>query len=220
MMGGKAFANEEPPLPTPRMPELVYKEISQELILILRGWYSHVASPIDAPEKRDHGDIDILVSGALSTDATRKELSHALGAQKSIKNGSTTSFAVSWPQRPAVYVQVDIHHCQTLDNFSWTLFHQSHGDLWSILGTMIRPFGLLANETGLFLRVWEIEGKVPKDNAKVFLTSDPATTLEFLGLDEGKFGSKFARLDEMFDYAMTCVFFNPRRWQEVDIECK
>ena len=213
-MGGNAFANEDPALPTPRMPEPIYSDAQQKYISILLKYYSHVGSPIEAPQKADYGDIDVLVTGSHSNvDMTDEMLCQILGARKFKRNSATICFAVPWPDCKERYIQIDVHFCPSVENFQWMLFHHSHGDLWNIVGTMIRPFGLTVNETGLYLRIWEIEGKVPKDMAKVKLTSDSGAVLRFLGLEEDAFKTKFASLDDMFDYITTCRFYSPRRWQ-------
>ncbi|EHL01324.1 hypothetical protein M7I_2656 [Glarea lozoyensis 74030] len=98
------------------------------------------------------------------------------------------------------YVQVDVHHLPTAERFQWELFHSAHGDLWNILGATIRPFGLTANDVGLYLRIPEIEA-LDKKKSLIFLTSDPKRVLDFLGLDEDKWWKQFETQGEMFQYA-------------------
>ena len=49
------------------------------------------------------------------------------------------------------------------------LFRHAHADLWSILGTLIRPYGLTINHTGLHLRIPHLES-LHKARAAVHLT--------------------------------------------------
>ncbi|KAI0098274.1 hypothetical protein GGR51DRAFT_538384 [Nemania sp. FL0031] len=105
-------------------------------------------------------------------------------------------------------IQVDIHICQSLDYLQWMLFKHAHGDLWNLLGSTIRPFGLTIDEVGLYVRIPEIE-KFEKQKAKVLLTTDPSEVLNFLGLKctEKEWEEPFASDQEVFEYAATCRLF-------------
>ena len=61
------------------------------------------------------------------------------------------------------------------------------------------------------MRIQEIEAK-NKNAARVLLTNSPSKTLQFLGLDEKRYWQKFETLDELFTYAATCRFFNPKKY--------
>ncbi len=61
------------------------------------------------------------------------------------------------------------------------LFKHAHGDIWNLLGSTIRPFGLTVDEDALWLRIPEIE-KFDRKKAKIRLTSDPVEVIRFLGL--------------------------------------
>ncbi|PVH78704.1 hypothetical protein DL98DRAFT_516524 [Cadophora sp. DSE1049] len=104
------------------------------------------------------------------------------------------------------FIQLDIHILPTLRSYSWELFHTAHGDLWNILGSTIRRFGLTVNNLGLFLRIPEIE-LLDRKKSMVFLTDEPNTILEFLGLDAERWWRSFASQDEMFAYAAGCRMF-------------
>ncbi|KAJ8127920.1 hypothetical protein O1611_g5716 [Lasiodiplodia mahajangana] len=105
-------------------------------------------------------------------------------------------------------IQVDVHICESLTYLQWMLFKHAHGDLWNLLGSTIRPFGLTIDEIGLYVRIPEIE-EFNKKEAKILLSTDPSEILNFLGL---KFGDKeweepFASDQEIFEYAATCRLF-------------
>lgn len=106
------------------------------------------------------------------------------------------------------FIQVDVHICPDLLTLEWFLFKHAHGDLWSILGSIIRPCGLTIDEAGLFLRIPEIE-QLDRKKAKVFLTSDSIQVLSFLGfkLDGNEWAAKFESVNELFEYAATSRFF-------------
>ncbi|KAI0965139.1 hypothetical protein F4678DRAFT_453528 [Xylaria arbuscula] len=107
-----------------------------------------------------------------------------------------------------VGIQVDIHICETLDHLQWMLFKHAHGDLWNLLGSMIRRFGLTIDEVGLYLRIPEIED-IDKKKAKVLLSTDPEEILQFLGLrfDGKQWEEPFASENDVYEYAATCRLF-------------
>ncbi|KAA8567091.1 hypothetical protein EYC84_010161 [Monilinia fructicola] len=233
-MGGQAFASHVPPIKTPRMTREVYDNALQQNQAILRKFYSKVASAIEGPGKSTYGDLDILVALPLEDAFSPQErvpdkLKEALHASAwmQYKGNPTINFAVPWPENspsPATnrlgedgediaksthvspeewYVQVDVYICRDEHDFDWQLFHYSHGDLCTIIRTIIKIFGLTINNHGLFIRIPEIEF-ADKKKSMVFLTDDPAKTLDFLGLDQEKWWKPFKTQWEMFEYAATC----------------
>ena len=242
-MGGLAFADESPPLYTPRMPPAVYSYARDHLLSTLRSFYAQAECPIEAPDKSDYGDIDILVAEPLHVF----DSDHIFAAIRAVKHkkpaGSQTShFAIPWPKLPqklpakdaaadaastnnddddddddddeAKYIQLDLHLCQP-SSFQWELFHQAHGDLWSIIGSHIRRLGLTPSNSGLYIRVEEIEAR-NKNAARILLTMSPSETLRFLGLDEKRYWRRFESMDGLFAYAASCRFFDPRRYKDLE----
>ncbi|KAL6722121.1 hypothetical protein ACLMJK_001227 [Lecanora helva] len=212
-MGGKAFSNGTDPLITPRMPANVYFRLKSHYLSILSTLYAHVATPIEAPSKSSYGDIDILVSEPKTLSATTIEvLQKSLSAERRTSSSSspTISFAVPYPDLPNNYVQLDVHTCPP-STFHWQLFHQSHGDLWNLLGTTIRSFGLTANDAGLHLRIEEIEAHNRK-RSMVFLTADPDAVLELLGMDRETYQRPFGSVEDMYAYVVSCRFFRRERY--------
>ncbi|KAF5020047.1 hypothetical protein F66182_7928 [Fusarium sp. NRRL 66182] len=112
------------------------------------------------------------------------------------------------PVKPKLYIQVDVHFCPVVHEAEYLRFFQAHGDLWQIIGSMIRPYGLTVDNRGLWIRIPEME-RVNRSRAKVFLTSEPNRILEFLGLSvaeywRGPFGSP----EEMFEYVAKSPMFS------------
>ncbi|KAL2758953.1 hypothetical protein ACRALDRAFT_1092608 [Sodiomyces alcalophilus JCM 7366] len=142
----------------------------------------------------------------------------ALGAEFVIIETGGSHFAVPWPadldhvpptatDQPKRYIQVDVTILHSDEQFRWSLFRHAHGDLWSILGSVIRPFGLTVDEHALHLRISEIE-KLNRNKAKVLLTRDPSEVLDFLGLPTDEYwAGPFASLDVMYEYAARCRMF-------------
>ena len=210
-MGGKAFSHGSNPLSTPRMPKAIYTLLRDEYVNLLSGLYSSVVSPLDAPGKDAYGDIDILVSNPLRQTNTQI-LADSLHAKASFTTpgNPSTSFAVPYPGSKDDYVQVDVHEC-TSATFQWEFCTASHGDLWNIIGTSIRAFGLTANNVGLYLRIQEIED-LDKKRSMVFLTSNPDSVLEFLGLDVESYWKPFATVEELYLYAAGMRLFKRERY--------
>jgi hypothetical protein len=240
-MGGNAFATHNPPLPTPRMPPQVFRLIQEQTLSILRQHYTHVDSAIEAPGKTNYGDVDVLVSSSLDLTlegfkGKRKEIAEhlatVLGAKAWITEigNPVVNLALPWPkivdgrinetrvtqeEDEKKYIQLDIHICPTPAEFAWELFHTAHGDLWNILGTTIRPFGLTVNNHGLYLRIPEIE-QFHRKKSMIFLTSDPNQVLDLLGLDQGKWWKEFPSKQEMFEYAAGCKMFAVKEKEAVE----
>ncbi|KAF9013294.1 hypothetical protein BDQ17DRAFT_1419451 [Cyathus striatus] len=61
-MGGNAFRAVLAASACPRMPPAVYRNLKTRLLSKLQDLYSHVAVPIEAPEKLDYGDLDFAVA--------------------------------------------------------------------------------------------------------------------------------------------------------------
>ena len=210
-MGGKAFSHGPNPLSTPRIPKAIYTLLRDEYINLLSTLYGNVASPLDAPGKDSYGDIDVLVSSPLRP-ITPQTLAQALNAKATvtIPGSPTTSFAVPYPGMEDDCVQVDVHECPAA-TFQWELFSASHGDLWNIIGTSIRAFGLTANNVGLYLRIPEIED-FNRKKSMVFLTSSPDSVLDFLGLDAESYWKPFATVKELYLYAARMRLFKRERY--------
>lgn len=206
-MGGKAFASGPEALQTPRMPPAVYRSLLNRFLTQLATFFEKVAAPIEAPMKLSFGDIDLIATQPKDAESSIQQISTALNAKRTISAAPIHSFAVPYPQLYGSYVQLDIQVCEA-DKFDWEVFHKSHGDLWNLLGSSIRPFGLTANEKGLHLRIPEIEER-DRRRSLVFLTADPDTVLDFLALDRNAYAQPFVTVHAMYEYACSTRFFRP-----------
>lgn len=201
------------------MPKDVYEATKSRCEGILRGLYSLVESPLEGPNKKDFGDIDFLLASpkqnASSGSFAIQNIARALGAERTILNGggdTAGNLAIPWPTDEANeksnsskrYIQVDVRVCETEHKLRWMLFKHGHGDLWNIVGSMIRHYGLTVDDNAMWLRVPELEQSNRK-RARVFLTSDPSRVLRFLDLPmDGYWDKPFATTEDMFDYATRC----------------
>ncbi|KAK4696111.1 hypothetical protein P7C71_g1746, partial [Lecanoromycetidae sp. Uapishka_2] len=207
-------------LSTPRMPPEIYYRLRDHYLALLSNLYTQVATPVEAPSKASYGDIDILVSRPkdLSSPPSTESLAKVLQAARTftVAKSATSSFAVPYPDRVGEYVQVDVHLCPE-GSFDWQVFHQSHGDLWNLLGTTIRPFGLTANDAGLNIRIPEIE-KLDRRKGLLLLTSEPDEVLDFLGMDVEEYQRPFGSVEAMYQYAVSCRFFRAETYVRGDLK--
>ncbi len=111
-MGGSAFSSVPDPPYMPRMPRNVYQRVLANCHAALRDLFVCVATPIEGPEKKDYGDIDILVAlerrvvfpnaeHGGSVPRTPHELisivQRTLSAKHAIVRGSSANLAIPWP---------------------------------------------------------------------------------------------------------------------------
>ncbi|KAF3764880.1 hypothetical protein M406DRAFT_239722, partial [Cryphonectria parasitica EP155] len=219
-MGGKAFSSGPRALYTPRMIPEVYETVLVACLAALRPLFPAVKSLVEAPEKTSHGDIDILVCLEDSScsdktaiwaqvEAALKALAHeAAGNTSPVGQDEGGSALEPKLEAKTRCIQVDIRLCATSQELEWRCFKHAHGDLWIILGSILRPFGLTVDEEACYIRIPEIENQDRK-KARVFLTDNPTDLLDFLALEHeaGQWTSPFPSVDEMFEYAASCRWF-------------
>ena len=178
---------------------------------ILLKFYSRVIVPPEAPEKVDHGDIDVLIDEPLFK-FTIEDLKHALNAEAHTKAGYVSSFAIQLPEDRDKYFQLDIQTSKK-GSLEWASVIYGYGDIWHIIGSTVTRFGLALDDSGLHARVKKIEGSSRK-YCLLFLTGDPQEMMDFLGLDGLKYEKGFSNLDELFDWAVSMPFFRTKIFQK------
>ncbi|KAK1990348.1 hypothetical protein LX36DRAFT_414150 [Colletotrichum falcatum] len=172
---------------------------------------------IDVGTDDEEGQERSPFHSVMSMDEARRAIQAALGAEYTMFSKVGGHYAIPWPasegpvetdEETERYIQVDITICESLQQMHWVLFKHAHGDLWSILGSIIKPYMLTADGHALFLRNPDIERfEKYKSLARICLTRDPAEILLFLGLDVARYSEPFATRQEMYEYAASCRLF-------------
>ncbi|KAF9691175.1 hypothetical protein EKO04_010576 [Ascochyta lentis] len=220
-MGGKVFElvkmpNGKPP-ELPRMSPDLYRKMIAECQPKLEALFRNVVVPRDAPEKRDHGDVDFLVEGILPTTPVEqiwKATKASLGAELHVPRNQSHSFGISHPDIPGAFVQVDVELSPGSDTpdsvelFEWTKFMKGDADLLQIIGIAHRPLGITCNDRGLHVRLEQIE-PYDKKKALLFLTRDPVQAMQFYGFDVSKYHKGFESETDLFDWVAAGRFFSP-----------
>ncbi|KAK8203572.1 hypothetical protein M8818_005219 [Zalaria obscura] len=207
-MGGKVFAqaglNGEPAIETLRMNSATYQELKNKTIDTLSAHFAKVACPPEAPEKRDHGDLDILLADPIAICPMGMDpflhVPHLLEAKRSLHPCSdlfNLAVKISPDASPPVYAQIDVRLCG--ENFAWLAFLQSCGDLGNILGVTGRGYGLSFTDSGLHLRIDGTEKMDSKDR-RFFLGNDPDKVMDFVGLDKAAYANGFETEMQLFEW--------------------
>ncbi|ELR07800.1 hypothetical protein VC83_01094 [Pseudogymnoascus destructans] len=236
-MGGNVFAN----CLTPRMPPSVYFPTRDRCHAILSNYYTHICTPLEAPEKTSFGDIDILVHGPVSNPPIPlKELGAALNAAAKIlprTENPEANFAIPWlsfssldsttstPDAPELrdkqnrFIQLDILTLPTATSFHFLSFTHAHSGLFTLLGPSLRQSGLILTPTSLSLRIPSIEAH-RRRGSTLPLTSNPSAILDFLGLEKKGYWTRFESVEEMFGYVASSRLFTTRVREEEEGEGK
>lgn len=224
-MGGNLFAGRG--LPTPRFSADIYQRATQLVVQCLQPYFKAVEAPICAPEKPDHGDIDVSTGGFVAANRpTPEEIGASLGAIDLFEAEGNNSwhYAIPWTNEvastaPTLYIQVDVNLRESVDDMRWELFKQNHGDFCPILGSMIRRHYLTISGDGLYLCIPELLAyQYAKKKSRVLLSSEPSRVLEFLLLDESQYCAKFETIECMFRYLATCRFYRPYQEHNNDLD--
>ncbi|KAH0842682.1 hypothetical protein AYO21_08974 [Fonsecaea monophora] len=149
------------------------------------------------------------VDDALSEEREQKRT----GLQADASSTSTAGYpSSSSPIRIQKHIQVDVSIMPTPAFFHWNIFFQAHGDLWQMLGGILRRLGITPTSRGLFLRIAEVEMH-NKEQSRVLMSNDPNAVLDYMGLDRERYWRMFETWEEMMDYVASCRFHDPGRWK-------
>ncbi|SJL07540.1 uncharacterized protein ARMOST_10890 [Armillaria ostoyae] len=213
-MGGSAFATIGP---FPRLSRALYTVLKARHTASLGTVYTQVCTPLEAPEKQDHGDIDFLVYSPehLPSHDTVKEL---LGAAHVLPmpGPRTSNYAIPIPedefntQMHVGWYQVDVHVCGSPEEFAGVRFFHSYGDMGMILG-------LVARHSGLHLGIHGLKYPHPP-NPGIMLSTDFNAIADFIGCDMKRYDQGFTTKRALFEWIAKSRFFAPRMFGRSDTE--
>ena len=190
-MGGNVFlscvAEGRPTLQTPRMVPETYRKLKHKYLELLSTYFpkaDRIATAIEAPEKADFGDIDIIIiddDGEVDWADVAADLGAAAWVDRGTDAKPACSLAVhvdgSRSEDPPVkyvlttanaptqrkpslekderkYAQIDLVKIGS-DLKDWTHLYSAYGDLAGIIGIAVTNYGFDMTETGLRLRLQE-----------------------------------------------------------------
>ena len=151
------------------MPPAIYKALKATLFPLVKQFYELAVVPPEAPEKPDHGDLDIVVAYPHSDDAVDRVKDSIRAAHYLPQEGrGTSNFAIPVGafDLPAesesgsafslsaqdTYIQVDVNVCADRESWERTVFLHSYGDTGMILGVIGRSAGVSLGVNGLKVR--------------------------------------------------------------------
>lgn len=221
-MGGRAFSNDFPPGSFPRLPPRLYQDLKDRLTPLLQTIYTLVEVPPEAPGKKDHGDIDFVVAQPIreSEDTLTALVAQVLGAVKSVEmdGNRTSNYALELSQEDCellasngllpiqkLYLQVDIHVCLDAEEWELLKFMHGYGDLGIIVAGIARCHNLILGTKGLKV-------SSPPD-PPIYLSKSTHAIMEFMGLSMDRWKEGFTAVEEIFIFASTSRFFDPRRFR-------
>lgn len=142
-MGGSAFASSG--LKTARLSANEYSRLSNRVLSLLEPLFARVQCPRAAPEKLSHGDVDVFALHSVGVETAT--IAQRLGAVKWIDGSPTSNFALpvatlvddaeaAAHEADGVVYQVDVHVCETAEEWEMGMLMHEFGDLGMILSKM------------------------------------------------------------------------------------
>lgn len=196
-MGGNLFPN------TKRKSIDEYNKIKTEVLNILQP-HIKCETYIEAPEKEDFGDLDILYLLDNKVNV-RTLILDLFNSPPIVKRGHNISFLYN-------SFQIDMAKVATVEEFECKKFFNSYGDFGCIIGKMLYFYKLKFGDKGLWIHIERtIDGAElgVKQNidTKLYLTNKPNEICDFLGLDYKRWLRGFQTQIELFDFICSSKYF-------------
>lgn len=180
-----------------------YHEVARRLGNHLASTLGVLSGVIPAyKNKGSFGDVDILVMSDRLHPNWKQALIASLGLKDDeyVSNGDV--FTVKFEE-----IQADLI-CTPEDHFNASLFYFGYNDLGNLLGRLFHSQGVKLGHKGLYLVVRPRENQLEHVIGEIFLTDDPKTILEILGLDVREYG-KFEDIEDIFKFVAGSKYFHP-----------
>lgn len=200
-MGGHALS-----LPSIRLPAAQYHALEADILARLRGRYpeKRIEAILAYAEKRDFGDMDLLIDDVNGYDA--RAIATCLDACEVVPNGDVTSIGIRLPQ--GVF-QIDLLKTPT-PCFDFAARYFGFNDLGNLLGRVARRFGAKFGQRGLLYPLVDAENSF-RLLAELTITLDFAEALRLLGYDPVRYETLrstggFRTLDDIFAYVVSSPY--------------
>jgi len=198
-MGGRALKNLE--IPTKRCNRVEFDKISGDVIEQLKLRFNKVGIPVFYKNKKDFGDIDIVVSEDSGTTNVSDYIQNTFEPMEIYRNGNVYSFD---------YFGVQIDVIITANNaYDTTLFYMGNNDMGNFIGRIAQGFGLKYGQQGLWYEHYFKGSNI----ARIDISKNYEDIFKFLGLSYERYLEGFDELEDIFEYIATCKFFNWKMFQ-------
>jgi hypothetical protein len=192
-MGGNALT-----VPSRRITKDEYLVLESKVFEKLRQRFSDVRNILYYRDKKDFGDMDILIAkDGTNNEDTRNYLLSEFGSKEVVCNTDVISFELDGFQIDLIFTEPD--------DMEAAAFYYSQCDANNIIGRIANQFGLKFGHTGL---VYVNRGQSGNIMNKVVLTKDPVRIYEFLGYDYETYAKGFDTLEQIFDFIIAGKYFS------------
>ncbi|PSV00615.1 hypothetical protein [Photobacterium kishitanii] len=170
-----------------------------EVIELLKVFFSDFAQPLFLKNKKDHGDLDLIVA---INEGRRPAL-------ESFISQSYNDYKFS--EREISFLHGDLHVDLIIINKKWidsAVNYFSYGDLGNLLGMLARSVGYRLSEQGIF-ETLKAEDCAPM--ARNYITHNWDESLELLGFSRThikKFTNGFSDAIDMFNFIKSSKLYD------------
>lgn len=164
--------------------------------------YVDIYFPIENPDKKDFGDIDILYSNKNYNFNLYDYIVKIYKPIQIVVNGDVISFSYKYNNN---FIQVDLIKCK---NLLASKYFYSYGDFGLILGQIVNYYGLKFGQNGLYILITSNHiGINDNINEKLELTNNLKEICLFFNLDFKLWGS-FKSEEEIFEWFCNSSYFS------------
>jgi hypothetical protein len=198
-MGGNALKHAK----TERKNKIDYLVIKNFIIEQLSKYVTCTAI-IEAPEKENFGDLDILYvhNDSYEINSLINEIFNPI---EIVNNGPITSFDYD-------NFQIDLMKAMTTTEFNSKMFYFSYGDLGCLMGKMINFYKIKFGDRGLWINITNnIDNKFLDVKCNIgkelILTNEPSEICNFFDLDYLKWQCGFNTKNEIYEWLASSKYF-------------
>lgn len=186
-MGGLLFG-------TSRLPLAEFNKYRTSVEGILKFYDIEYKIPLYYRDKKDFGDLDILIKKTVPTEHLLKIFS---GCEYFNNGDSVISF--NWKNFQIDFIKIDP------EDFEIAFHYFSYNDLGNLIGQLAKFNHLKFGFDGLIYVHYENRQK----KGTITISKDIDKILEFLDLDPKQYHKGFDTIEEVFDYVVKSKYFNP-----------